>query len=160
MSYPARTEGLGKYDKDERHSLLEKYTSHFIWKGCAWERVGDCTEQWHIDLHSIGHNHVSFPFSWAAQPGTWGPSLSGCWFSLPHIISNSSDPQLLNRWPEGSPCWVLAFFTASCLQLVWSQTGLISKTLNRGPEGSLCWVMAFSTASCLQLIEFHVHWVI
>ena len=38
---------------------------------------------------------VSFPFSWAAQPGAWGPSLSGCWFSLPHLISNSSDPQLV-----------------------------------------------------------------
>ena len=23
---------------------------------------------------------VSFPFSWAAQLGVWGPSLSGCWF--------------------------------------------------------------------------------
>ena len=32
---------------------------------------------------------ISFPFSWAAQ---LGPSLSGCWFSLPHLISNSSDP--------------------------------------------------------------------
>ena len=28
----------------------------------------------------------------AAQPRAWGPSLSGCWFSLPHLISNSSDP--------------------------------------------------------------------
>ena len=27
--------------------------------------------------HSIGHNSVSFPFSWAAQPGAWEPSLSG-----------------------------------------------------------------------------------
>ena len=62
--------------------------------------------------HSYGHNSVSFPFSWAAQPGDWGPSLSGtasslqlvwsptaqsevlrapsagCWFSLPHLIAN------------------------------------------------------------------------
>ena len=34
------------------------------------------------------------PLLWAAQPGAWGPSLYGCWFSLPHLISNSSDPQL------------------------------------------------------------------
>ena len=36
---------------------------------------------------------VSFPFSWAAQPGAWGPSLSGCWFSLPHLVSNLSGLQ-------------------------------------------------------------------
>ena len=47
------------------------------------------------DPHSYGHNSVSFPFSWAAQPGAWGPSLSGCWFSLPHLISNSSNLQLI-----------------------------------------------------------------
>ena len=57
-----------------------------------------------------------------AQSRAWGPSLSGCWFPLPHLISNSSDPQLpdielvwspsLNREPEGSLCWVLAFSTA------------------------------------------------
>ena len=48
--------------------FLEKYTSHFIWKGCVWEGAGDRTELQHIDPHSIGHNRVSFPFSWAAQP--------------------------------------------------------------------------------------------
>ena len=72
----------------------EKYTSHFIWKDCVWEGVGERTELQHIDPHSIGHNCVSFLFSWAAQPGGWGPSLSGCWFPPPHLISNSSDPQL------------------------------------------------------------------
>ena len=62
---------------------------------------------------------VYFPFSWAAQPGTWGPSLSvpqssifsptglisklsiggletpsaGCWLFLPHLVSNWSDLQ-------------------------------------------------------------------
>ena len=66
------------------HSLLEKYTSHFIWKGSKGllkvllcERwVGDWTELQHIDPHSYGHNSVSFPFSWAAQLGARGPSLS------------------------------------------------------------------------------------
>ena len=53
-------------NKDERHSSLEKYTSHFIWKGCVWEGVGDWTELQHIDPHSYGHNSVSFPFSWVA----------------------------------------------------------------------------------------------
>ena len=46
-----------------------------------WEGVGDRTELQHIDPHSTGHNRVSFPFSWAAQPGAWGPCLSaGCCF--------------------------------------------------------------------------------
>ena len=67
----------------------------------------------YIDPHSIDHNCVSFPFSWAAQPGTWGPSLSGTCshssiFSPTRLIS-----KLINRGPEGSFCWVLAFSTAS-----------------------------------------------
>ena len=63
-----------------------------------WEGVGDRTELQHIDPQSIGHNRVSFPFSWAAQPGARGPL-----------------------------CWVLAFSTISCHQRVWSPTGLVSK---------------------------------
>ena len=54
-----------------------------------WADVGDRTELQHIDPNSYGHNRVSFPFSWAAQPEAWGPSLSGiCSHS---IFSNSSD---------------------------------------------------------------------
>ena len=48
----------------------------------------------HIDLPSpSGHCRVSFSFSWTAQPKAWGPSR---WvlFSLPHLVSNSSDLQL------------------------------------------------------------------
>ena len=40
--------------------------------------------------HSYGHDSVSFPFSCAAQPGTWGPSISGTWFSFQHLLSNSN----------------------------------------------------------------------
>ena len=72
--------------KDERHSLLEKYTSHFIWKVCMWEGVGDWTQLQHIDPHSICHNRVSFLFSCAAQPLTWGPTLLGAGF-LYRILS-------------------------------------------------------------------------
>ena len=61
---------------------LEKYTSHFIWKGSKGllkvllcERwVGDWTELQHIDPHSYGYNNISFPFSCAAQLGAWGRS--------------------------------------------------------------------------------------
>ena len=82
-TYARRTQ---RHNKDERHSSLEKYSSHFIWKGCVWEGVGDRTELQRIDPHSIGHNRVSFPFSWAAQPGAWGPTLLGAGF-LYRILS-------------------------------------------------------------------------
>ena len=87
--------------------FFRKIYLSLYWKGCVWEGVGDWTELQHIEPHSIDHNRVSFPFSWAAQPRAWGPSLSGCWFSLPHLISNSSD-----------------------LQLDWSPTDWISCTLS------------------------------
>ena len=65
-----------------------------------------------MEPYSYGHNSVFFLFSWAAQP-LWGMFLipasslqlqllnwglrvpsAGCWFSLLHLISNSSDLQL------------------------------------------------------------------
>ena len=73
------------------HSSSEKYTSPFIRKGCVWEGVGDWTELQHIDPHSSGYHSLSFPFSCATQPGAWGPSLSGTWFSFQRLLSN---------WPE------------------------------------------------------------
>ena len=92
------------HNKDERHCLLEKYTSHFIWKGCVWEGVEDRTELQHIDPHSIGNDHVSFPFYWAAQPGAWGPTLLGASF-IYRILSP----------------------TGLVSKLVWSPTGPVSK---------------------------------
>ena len=96
--------------KTSEDSSLEKYTSHFIWKGCVWEGVGDGTELQHIDPHSIGHNHVSFLFSWAAQPGAWGPSLSGTCSSIQHLLSNSSDLQLVwspTDWISSAPRYII-----------------------------------------------------
>ena len=87
---------MRNHNNDTIKMMLEKYTSHFIWKGSKGllkvllcERwVGDWTELQHIDPHSYGHNSVSFPFSWAAQPGAWGSSLSGTCSSFQHLISN------------------------------------------------------------------------
>ena len=86
--------------KTSGHSPLEKYTSYFIWKGSKGLRtvllrerwVGDWTELQHIDPHPSGHNSVSFPFSWAAQSGAWGPSLY----------------------------WDMVLIPASSLQLIWT----------------------------------------
>ena len=99
--------------KTSGHTSLEKYTSHIIWKGCVWEGVGDWTELQHNDPHSmaitaflsrspgllnrgprglvsLGHGPHSSIFSpnATAQLGAWGPPSAGCWFSLPHLISN------------------------------------------------------------------------
>ena len=78
-----------------------------------WEGVGHRTELKHIDLHSIGHNRVSFPFSWAAQPGTWGPSLS----SLQLVWSPNSQ----------SGVWGLPMLGAGFLYRILFPTGLVSK---------------------------------
>ena len=36
---------------------------------------------------------VSFSLCRVAQPEAWGPSFTGCWFSLPNLISKSSGLQ-------------------------------------------------------------------
>ena len=106
--------------KTSEHSSLEKYTSHFIWKSSKGLRrvllcerwIGDWTELQHIDPHSYGHNSVSFPFSWAAQPGAWGPSL----------------------------CWHMFLIPASSLQLIWTSCrqgySIILRPLNSTPRQS------------------------
>ena len=52
----------------------------------------------------------------------------------PSSLCLSRSPGLLNRRPRGPLCWVRAFSTASCLQLLWSPTCLISNSI-RGPQG-------------------------
>ena len=113
-----------------------------------------------------GHRRVLFSFSWTAQPGTWGPSLSGTcshpsifsptglqtqsgvpkapsagwWLSLPHPVFNLSDLQL----HRGSrrPLLPGGGFPYHILSL----THLISNSIG-GPEGPFCWVVAFPTTS-------------
>ena len=65
--------------KTSGHSSLEKYTSHFIWKGLKGLRrvllcerwVGDWTELQHIDPHTSGHNSIFFSFSMALIPASF-----------------------------------------------------------------------------------------
>ena len=79
-----------RHNKDERHSSLEKYTSHFI-ERVVCERELETKQNCNILTPS-----VTFPFSWAAQPATWGPSLSGTCSSIQHLFFNWSDLQTLN----------------------------------------------------------------
>ena len=122
-----------QYNKDEEDTSLEKYTSHFSWKGSKGllkvflcERwVGDWTELQHIDPHSYGHSNVSFIFSWAAQPGCRGPACLGHYphssiFSPTYLKSNCSI-----GGPEDPLCWVLVLSTASYLQLTRTSCGPI-----------------------------------
>ena len=104
-----------QYNKDERTHFFRKIYLSLYSKGLLkvllCERwVGDWTELQHIDPHSYGHNSVSFPFSWAAQPAAWEPSLSGTWSSFQHPPSNSN---CSIGGPEGPLCWVLVLSTAS-----------------------------------------------
>ena len=89
-----------QHNKDERTQFFRKIYLSLYLKG--FERVtediicerwvGDWTELQHIDPHSYGHSSISFQFSWAAQPGAWGPSLS----------------------------WDMVLIPASFLQLIWT----------------------------------------
>ena len=114
--------------------------------------------------------------------GSWRPNrIAIYWPPLlwPSVLHLSRSPGLLNRRPRGPHCWVMAFFTASYQQLLWTPTHrgpwkiaiywppllwpsalCLSRSpglLNRKPRGPLCWVMAFFTASYQQLLWTPTH---
>ena len=90
-------------------TLLRKIYLSLYWKGCVWEGVGDQTELQHIDSHSIGHNRVSFPFSWAAQQVAWGPAPLGAGF-LYHILSLTRQIPNSQSGAWGIPLLGVGFF--------------------------------------------------
>ena len=58
--------------------------------------------------------------------GSWRPNRTATYWPLllwPSALCLSRSPGLLNRKPRGPAlCWMMAFSTASCLQLIWSPT--------------------------------------
>ena len=90
-------------NKQTQENFFRKIcTSHFIIrvrKGLLrvllWEGVGDRTELKYFDPHSYGRQRCVFLFL-----------------------------LMLNRRPWGPLCWVLAFFTASYQQLLWSPNSI------------------------------------
>ena len=103
-------------NKDKRTQFFRKYASHFIervrkgYEGYYCVRGELETEQNSNILtpNSYGYNIVSFTFSWAAQPGAWGPSL--CWdmalvpaYSL-HLIWTSCRRGHITIWPPPTSC--------------------------------------------------------
>ena len=82
-----------QHNKDERTQFFRKIYLSLYWKGCVWEGVGDRTKTaTYWPANSSGYHSLFFPFSWAAQPGAWGPSL----------------------------CWDMVLIPASSLQLIWT----------------------------------------
>ena len=73
------------HNKNEWHSLLEKYTSHFT-ERVVCEKELETEQNCNILTPTLMAISVSFPFSWAAQPGAWGPTLLGAGF-LYRILS-------------------------------------------------------------------------
>ena len=113
------------HNKDERHSSLEKCTSHFI-ERVVCERELKTEQNCNIcnpTLLAITAFLSRSPGLLKRGPGGLGPSLSECWFSLPHLISNSSDPQL----PIGGLRAPSA--GAGSLYRILSPTGLVSKLI-------------------------------
>ena len=140
--------------KTSGHWSLEKYTSHFFERVvCEMELETEQRLQ-HIDPHSDGHNSVSFPFSWSAQPGAWEPSFSGTWSSFQHLLLQL---QLLNRGPEGPSAGY--WFSLPHLISNWSEAlnSNISIGVLRVPSAG-CW---FSLQHLMSnWLELPVHRVI
>ena len=77
-------------------------------------------------------------------------SSAGCWFSLPHLVSNSSDLEL-TRSPEGPFYRVVAFSTTSCLRRLWSSTlclPVLTELYNSSIAHSISILMAIQAGIC------------
>ena len=82
-----------------RHSSLEKYTSHFIWKVLfmrgSW-RSNRTAIYWPATPIVIT---AFFPVLLGCSTGVLGAHSASCWFSLPHLISN--------WWTSCAPCYII-----------------------------------------------------
>ena len=96
--------------------FLEKYTSHFI-ERVVCERELETEQNCNILTPTLMAISVSFLFSWAAQPGAWGPASLGAGF----LIFTRLIPKL-NRGSRGPLLPGAVFSTASFLQLSDLQT--------------------------------------
>ena len=96
--------------KTQEDFFINIFTSHFIvWvrkgllKVCVWEGAGDRIELKYVDPHSYSRQRYVF------------------------LVL-----LMLNRRPWGPLCWVLAFFTASYQQPLWSPNSI---GVSEGPFG-------------------------
>ena len=89
-------------------------------KVCVGGGVGDRTELQYIDPHSYGHQRCVFLVLQGCSTGSPKAHSAECGLSLPHLVTNGSPNS--SGGPKGPFCWLVAFSTTSCLQLVWSPT--------------------------------------
>ena len=74
--------------------FLEKYTSHFIWKGCVCERELETKQNCNIStLTLMTISIVSFSFSWCSTGGPGAQLSVDGLLSLPHLVTNGSGLQ-------------------------------------------------------------------
>ena len=111
--------------KTSGHRSLEKYTSHFIWKGSkGLLKVLLCERELETEQNC----------------NIFTPTL----MVITAFLSRS--PGLFNRGPGG-----LASLGHLPHSSTFSPIHLNSNCSIRGPQGPLCWVLVLSTASYLQL---------
>ena len=91
-------------NKDERHSSLEKYTSHFI-ERVVCERELETEQNCNILTPTLMAISVSFPFLWAAQPRASGSVSVGAGF-LYHILSLTGQVSKLTAFLS-SPSYII-----------------------------------------------------
>ena len=89
--------------------------------------------------------------------GSWRPNITATfWPPLlwPSVLCLSRSLGLLNRRPGGSAfCWVLAFSTTSCHQVLWTPT-------HQGSQGPLRPDVAFPYTSRLELRPSPTVWLL
>ena len=94
--------------KTSGHWSLEKYTSHFIWKGSKeLPKVLLCERELETEQNCniLTPTLMAITAFLSRSPGLLNrrPSLSGKWSSFQHLLSNSSELQLLNQGFWGPP---------------------------------------------------------
>ena len=132
-------------NKYEGHSLLEKYTSHFIWKVRVWEGVGDWTKTailtssappgiavcrsrspglfnrgsgGPVPQGTCSHPSIFSPTSLQTQSGVPKAPSAGWWLSLPRLVSNSSDLQLTDSTELYNSSIAHSIFGIACLIVI------------------------------------------
>ena len=85
-------------EDDERHSLLENYISHFIWKIACERKLETEQRLQYIDPHSCGHQLCVFLVLQGCSTGGSGAHSAGC-YSLYRILSPNSPISKTNCLP-------------------------------------------------------------
>ena len=110
-------------NKRRAKTSSKKYTSHFI-ERIVCERELETEQNCNILIPTLmAISIVSFSFSRAAQPGAWGPSLSGT-CSHPSIFSLTGLVSKLNRGSRG-----LLLLGGRFLYHILSLTSLVPNSL-------------------------------